>query len=76
MVAGSGWGNLSWNVFNAPGKNNIISLRLYYLKMYTDGVLVRDFIPVQRSSDGAYGLLDRVTNRFFGNAGTGAFTGV
>lgn len=74
---GIGWGDLSWYVFSTHNNPNMMArMRLYYLKMYTNGELVRDFIPVQRNSDGAYGLLDRVTNTFFGNAGTGAFTGV
>lgn len=75
--AGNGWGDLSWYVFNSHNEPTTkAKMRLYYLKMYTDGVLVRDFIPVQRSIDGAYGLYDLVTEQFFGNIGTGEFTGV
>ena len=72
-----GWGDLSWYVFNSHAEPGLMaSMRLYYLKMYTDGVLVRDFVPVRRDSDGAYGLYDRVSETFFGNMGTGAFTGI
>ena len=74
-VAGKGWGNKNWYIFNCPEENNIITMRLYYLKMYTDGELVRDFVPVRRGSDGECGLLDNVSGKFFGNAGAGAFTG-
>lgn len=75
--AGNGWGDLSWYVFNSHNEPTTkAKMRLYYLKMYTDGVLVRDFIPVQRSIDGAYGLYDLVTEQFFGNIGTGEFAGV
>ncbi|MBP5286147.1 MAG: hypothetical protein ILO34_08605 [Kiritimatiellae bacterium] len=39
------------------------------------GEIYRDFIPVRRVSDGAVGLYDTVSGRFFGNAsGAGAFT--
>lgn len=75
-VAGRGWGASTWFVFSSHGGNSSISMRLYGLKMYTDGVLVRDFIPVRRDSDGEYGLFDNVTETFFGNIGTGAFTGM
>lgn len=75
-LVGIGWGEQTWYVFNSHAEPGLMaSMKLYYLKMYTNGELVRDFIPVQRDSDGAYGLFDKVTSTFFENAGTGAFTG-
>ena len=72
--AGKGWGDLKWQIFNSndetPGKG-----KLYSLKMWTDGELVRDFVPVMRVSDSAYGLYDLIGAAFYENAGTGAFTG-
>ena len=49
---------------------------IYYCKIYNNGVLVRDLIPVRVGSGAsAVGYMyDRVTRRLFGNAGTGAFT--
>jgi len=47
---------------------------LYACKVYSGDTLVRDFIPAKRSSDGAIGLYDLVTEAFFANAGTGVFT--
>lgn len=51
--------------------------RVYYCKIYSDydlTTLVFDGIPCQYN--GEYGLWDKVTNSFFGNAaGSGAFTG-
>lgn len=74
--AGNGWGDLSWYVFNSHNEPTTkAKMRLYYLKMYTDGVLVRDFIPVYRNSDGVFGLWDRVSETFFENIGTGSFVG-
>lgn len=46
--------------------------RLYSSKIYVDGVLTRDFVPVA-SSSGKIGLLDKVTGTFFENLGSGSF---
>ena len=48
-------------------------MRYYYLQMRLDGVLVRDYIPCYRKSDGEIGLYDLVSNSFFTNAGSGTF---
>lgn len=48
---------------------------LYSFKVYYDNSLVRDFIPVKRLSDNAYGMLDTLTNTFYANSGTGTFVG-
>lgn len=47
-------------------------LKLYYLKIYDGSTLVRDYVPVVRS-DGSVGLLDKISNIFYGNEGTGTF---
>lgn len=46
--------------------------RIYYLKMWYDDELVRNFIPV-RNPDGIVGLYDTVSGTFFTNEGTGDF---
>lgn len=46
---------------------------LYYCKIWEDDVLVRDFVPCYRKSDNAVGLLDKVENKFYENAGTVPF---
>ena len=48
--------------------------KLYLFKLYDNGALVRDFIPVKRTSDAAIGLLDLVNLKFYGNDGTGIFS--
>lgn len=74
QFAGLGWGDLTWYVFSSHAETwTAANMRLYYLKMYTDGVLVRDFVPVKRNADGVYGLYDNVSKTFF--AGSGTFTG-
>ena len=50
------------------------SARLYSCKVYDDGLLIRDFVPVKNDSD-QVGLYDLVEEKFYANAGTGAFLG-
>ena len=45
-------------------------IRIYYCKIWEDGELVRDMVPVQRVYDGKSGLLDNVTTNFYGYYGT------
>lgn len=47
------------------------SARVFYLEIYDDGVLVRDFVPVRVGTVGY--MYDRVSGQLFSNAGTGAF---
>ena len=61
----------SCNSTNAATES--ISMRLYSFKAYEDGVLIGDFVPVLRR-DGKLGLLNKITNIFHGNIGTGGFT--
>ena len=49
--------------------------RMYGTKIYDDGVLIRDFVPVQNVFTGEIGLWDNVTGQFYGNCGTGEFLG-
>lgn len=48
--------------------------KLYFCKIYDNGVLVRDFIPCYRNSDNVIGLYDLVNDVFYTNQGSGAFT--
>lgn len=50
------------------------SCKMYGAKVLVGGTAVRDFIPCKNPS-GAYGLYDTVGKKFYGNAGSGAFTG-
>lgn len=45
--------------------------KFYSCKIWDNGVLVRDYIPVRKGTVGY--LYDRVTGKLFGNAGTGDF---
>ena len=47
--------------------------KLYSMKLYEGSIIVRDFIPCYRKSDGEIGLYDLVNNVFYTNQGTGTF---
>lgn len=49
--------------------------KIYYYKIFNNGDLVRDLIPVKMKEDGRIGLYDRVHNTFYGNIGTGSIVG-
>ena len=49
------------------------SLKMYGCKIYSNDVLVRDFIPSKNAS-GVVGMWDDVNNIFYSNAGSGTFT--
>ena len=49
-------------------------MKLYSCQIYDNGTLVRDFVPCINAS-GEIGLFDLVNRQFYGNAGTGVFTG-
>ena len=49
-------------------------MRIYYFKIYENGVLVRNYVPCYRISDGVIGLYETVTGTFVTNAGEGTFT--
>lgn len=52
--------NNSGSVTNTNGIRTI-----YYCKIWNEGTLVRDFIPVRRKADGEMGLFDKITNLFY-----------
>lgn len=61
--------------FNDGGNvERIGNTRIYYCKIYDNGLLVRDFIPVRRKSDNEVCLYEKCNNEFYINAGTGVFT--
>lgn len=49
------------------------SIRLHYLKIYQNGILVRDYVPCVRKDDNQVGLYDIVNNSFCSNIGEGEF---
>lgn len=59
-------------LFNDSASSDDVSIKVYYLKIYDGETLVRDYVPYVTQS-GECGLYDRVTERFYGNAGDGEF---
>lgn len=58
------------------GRYGNVAGRISWLKIHKGDELVRDFVAVRRDSDGVCGLLDKVENKFYTNAGsTGSITG-
>lgn len=53
---------------NHDGETNWFTQgRIYYLKIYDNNMLVRDYVPV-KNAEGVYGLYDKVTNMFYTSA--------
>lgn len=67
--------NLTLMALNRNGSvSEKLSGKLYYAQLYSGNTLVRDFQPCIDAS-GNVGLYDLVGKQFYGNAGTGVFTG-
>ena len=49
--------------------------RLYFLKIWDEEKLVRNYIPVRRIEDNTLGLYDMLNRVFYTNSGTGNFIG-
>lgn len=47
--------------------------KLYYLKMWKDGTLVRDFVPAVNRTSASAGMYDMVNRKFHPNLGSGEF---
>ena len=45
----------------------------YYVQVFDNGTMVRDYVPAKRDSDEAIGMYDRLSGTFYENQGTGAF---
>lgn len=68
-AAKTGDGNFC--LFHVAAGNSPSGMRCYSCKIYQNGVLVRDYIPVRVGTEGA--MYDRVSGQLFRNAGTGDF---
>ena len=58
---------------NTAGTITYGKVTIHRAKIYDNGTLVRDFVPV-RNSSGTLGLYDTVNGTFYANAGSGTFT--
>ena len=67
--------NNNFYLFATSGYENILYNsvgRIWYVKIYDNGTLVRDMIPAKNSS-GVIGMYDLANDVFYTNAGTGTF---
>ena len=67
----TGTGTITINNYN---NSRYAQTRIYSLKIYEDGVLLRDFIPVHRITEDDAGLYDIVNGVFYPDAAGGTFT--
>lgn len=72
-ISGTFESTTDMNLFRVNSSSPIYSyIKMYYLKAWDNGVLVRDMIPALK--DGAYGMWDKKNEVFYPNAGTGTFS--
>ena len=68
--------NTSFNYslgFAHRGGGDYLSGKIYYLKFWSNGQLVRDFIPVKNTKRNLIGLYDKVGERFYKSSGSEEF---
>lgn len=64
----------NFSLFNAVNSSGYFAkTKISRFKLWKSGYIVRDMIPVKRTSDGAIGMFDRISQKFFGNSGSGTF---
>ena len=60
------------NLFSLNRQNNYYGgSKIYYVKIYDNDVLIRDFIPVLKN--GIPAMFDKQNNRYYYNSGSGSF---
>ena len=69
----SGPGAVTGGTPDMSARQIVGKMKVYSFKMYDNNILVRDFVPVVRKSDGVAGMYDMVGHKFYTNAGSGAF---
>lgn len=69
----SNYNTLLFGVTDYSGNPNLktTNIKIYYFKIYDNGTLIRDFIPVRVGTTGY--MYDKVSGTLFGNSGTGDF---
>lgn len=67
--------NIRISLFKANGSSLRGAMRMYYIKFTNadESVVLGEFIPCYRKSDGEIGMYDTVSQAFYENSGTGTF---
>ena len=63
------------NMSSSGTPGNYTSAKIYAFKVYDNGVLIKNMIPVISTTDNTAGLWDTIGKEFYPNQGTGNFTG-
>lgn len=71
----NGSSNLFLYTVNGTANGRYLVGRLYHFKWYSGGELVFDGVPMYRTSDGLYGLYDKISGSFYTSASSIQFTG-
>lgn len=58
LIFATGTGSESQNVYSVNGS-------FYFMRIYKDGIIVRNLWPMQRISDGVYGIYDTINDQFY-----------
>ena len=61
------------NIYNESSVQGYYNI--YYFKIWDNGTLIRDMVPVKRLSDNKYGMYDYVNDQFYSSAGNNEYTG-
>lgn len=61
------------NIIIFPENEDTIDIEVYKCEIYDDNTIIRDFYPCIRGDE--FGLWDAVTESFYGNVGSGKFSG-
>ena len=70
IVLASGDSFVDWSIpnnVNIGHNNNMLGVKIYFVKIYNSGTLVRDFVPVYSTLNEQYGLFDMVNKAFYGH---------
>lgn len=69
-----GMGSVSKFTLTPSFIGKIAYFREYRRNNNYDNIIIHDFVPVKRKSDGVLGFYDKITGKFCTNEGTGTFT--
>lgn len=71
------WGTSLFCTFNSQDKtqvNRFIAAKIYYFKLFVEGILVRDLVPCKNSNN-VVGMYDLVNNTFYTSPNGASFVG-
>ena len=72
---GNSIASLSKNILLFKSGTDYSHLKVYSFRIISNDVIIGDFVPVKRKSDGIYGMYDTVRNKFYKSEGTSEFIG-